>query len=102
MLAPGAEDDGFVAGLEAECLDSRLSQRATLRTEIGANVPPTIRLADLGQVDVLILHQDAGVVRLLSKRHQGVIAGVAHHRDAVRLRRDRFTQLIRHLVHVPT
>ena len=72
-----------------------------LRSEVGADVPAAEWLADLGQIDVLILHQDAGVVRLLGQRQERIVARVAHHRDAVWLRGDCLAQLVGHLADVP-
>jgi hypothetical protein len=51
---------------------------------------------------VLVHHLDAGLGGLLGEWKDRGLAGMAHHRDAVRMRGDRLAQLLRHLLVLPT
>ena len=100
--APVAEHDDPVALLQAELLDRGLRQGPTLRFQLRSHVGAAELGADLGDVHVLIHHDDPRLGCLLCQRHDGRIAGVPHHRDPVGPGRDRVTELRHHSLVVPS
>ena len=74
-LAPGAEHDRLVAGLEAELPDGSGAERPPLRGEVRADVAAAEGSPHLGHVDVLVLHEDALGVRLLREGHDRGVPG---------------------------
>ncbi len=78
-----------------------LAQSDALRSEVGSDVTTAERLAHFGQIDILILHQDACIARLLSERQQRIVTGVAHHGNAVWLGGYCLAELVGHHADVP-
>jgi hypothetical protein len=82
-------------------LDRLTSQRAPLLLLLGSDIAAAERRHDLWDGHVLVHHLGAALVGLLGERHDGRIAGMAHHRDAARFYRNRLAQLLNHSFVVP-
>ena len=99
-----APHEDLVAGLQAAALD-RLRRQGGAgvvqhRSDVAGPGAGVLRLG-LGELGVHHGDQDALALGVVDERVEGVVAGVAHDGDAVRLRRDGFLELGDHLVRIP-
>ena len=96
-----AKNDSLVALAEAELPQGFFAQGATLRGQLRADIAAAVTRANLIDIDILVHHDDAGFRGFRGQRHDGFVARVAHHGDAVGRLRHGFTQLLRHQLAVP-
>ena len=108
QLAQGAfplrqvgQDDSLVALAEAELTQGFFAQGAALRRQLRADIAAAVAGADLIDIDILVHHDYAGFGGFRGQRHNGFVARVAHHGDAIGRLSDGFTQLLRHQLAVP-
>ena len=101
LLVKRPEHERDVSGLEPGALDRLDAERVALLGLLGADIAAAELRHDLRHRHVLIHHLDAGLRGFLGERHDRGVAGMAHHRDAVRLDGDRLAQLLDHLLDVP-
>ena len=101
LVLERADHDRLVAGLELAELERLGAERAALLLLLGADIAAAERRHHLRHRHVLVHHLDAVLVRLFGQRHDRGVARMAHHGDAAGLDRDRFAQLLHHLLDVP-
>ena len=99
-----APDEGPIAGLQSATRDGLVGQRSAGIVEHGTDVAEALgRVGRLGlrELGIHDRDEDALVLGLLDERVEGIVTGVAHDGDAVRLGRHGLLELGDHLVRVP-